>query len=290
MALVLVGTLAFVATLGGVKLWSSARAATRRGNLTAVISSGTAGFKRTPAGDLQRWGGGEVNVFIDDSVEHAAAGGRSAVQNGFGAWLASTGHLPALRFDTTHGARPSLEADGKSTVMVAQIPFAGHHRDLAITIGFLDPDTGRLVEADIVLNARYHWAVLGGGAAQQHGEGSDDDTDKSCTNENAGESCGGKYDVEDIATHEIGHFFGLGEDTDDRAATMFKCSSACEIHKRDLQSDDRAAIGTLYATAEPAPAGSSAGCSVAHSRAPGGAAWLVICLGVAAGGAWRRRA
>ncbi len=291
--LVLAAALASLASFGGAALWHSAHAEPRSPHLMPVISSGTAGFKKTPTGELVHWDGGDVTVYIDDSVAELGAGAHDAIERGFGTWLASAEHLPALRFDTTHGAKPSLEADGKSTVMVAEIPFEGHRRDLAITVGFVDP-TGKLLEADIVLNARYKWAVLDAKTGQgKHVEDSEhkDDSGLSCTGSHADTSCGGRYDVQDIATHEIGHFFGLGEDNDDPTATMFKCSSTCEIHKRDLETDDDAAIGVLYAkpAADAAPAGAVSCDASSHAQSSSGVAWLLACLAVAAGAAWRRR-
>lgn len=291
--LVLAGALACMASFGGAALWHSAQARTRSAHLVPVISSGTAGFKTTPSGALERWGGGAVTVYIDDSVDRLGAGAHDAVERGFGTWLASARHLPRLRFDTTHHATPSLVPDGKSTVMVAEIPFAGHTRDLAITVGFMDPATGKLAEADIVLNARYKWGVLdaaGGPATHDMGDDPEAGSGLSCNGSHPDTSCGGRYDVQDIATHEIGHFFGLGEDNEDPAATMFKCSSVCEIHKRDLETDDDSAIGTLYATADTdAAATSPASCDVSHAGSSSGPAWLLVCLGVAAGVAVRRR-
>jgi len=61
------------------------------------------------------------------------------------------------------------------------------------------------------------------------------------------EGCASGYDFESVVTHEVGHFFGLGEDRAARAATMFFCQSRCEIHKRSLEAGDTAPLRELYA-------------------------------------------
>ena len=48
-------------------------------------------------------------------------------------------------------------------------------------------------------------------------------------------------------THEVGHFFGLGEDETDATATMFYCTSPCETHKRSLEPSDETTMAEVYA-------------------------------------------
>lgn len=69
-------------------------------------------------------------------------------------------------------------------------------------------------------------------------------------------------DVQNIATHEVGHFLGLDhssekfDEPNDKyyLATMFYASGAGEIHRRKLSADDHAAIKHLYGTSDvPAP-------------------------------------
>ncbi|WP_048138926.1 matrixin family metalloprotease [Methanosarcina horonobensis] len=59
----------------------------------------------------------------------------------------------------------------------------------------------------------------------------------------SGES--GKYDVQNIDTHEFGHWLSLG-DTSNTEATMYKYANLGETKKRSLTSDDIAGIRSIY--------------------------------------------
>ena len=63
--------------------------------------------------------------------------------------------------------------------------------------------------------------------------------------------CSGGMFVEDVGTHEFGHFLGLGHSTV-AAATMYPTISYCSQSGRALDADDVAGIETIY------PAGSGA--------------------------------
>jgi hypothetical protein len=54
-----------------------------------------------------------------------------------------------------------------------------------------------------------------------------------------------KFDVQNIATHEFGHWSYLGHSTNTEA-TMYKYSEVGEIKKRSLHSDDLAGLVYLY--------------------------------------------
>ena len=78
-----------------------------------------------------------------------------------------------------------------------------------------------------------------------------------------------KYDVQDVATHEFGHFYGLGEDMTDTTTTMFITSKPCQTHKRTLTESDVTSMSGLYATAPPSSQtpSAAASCSISRTRA-----------------------
>jgi hypothetical protein len=243
-------------------------------SLERSVLHGSTGIKYTEDGVEVRWRTRLSKVSIDASIEKLGPNAAAAVQQAFGTWLGSNPKLPDLSFDMTRGARVELEPDGKSTVLLAPISLRGHEDDLAVTLTYSDATTGAIIEADIVINSKHAFRVL------QSDEGASSGAEKSelprsCARSGASAtSCSGDaYDLQNIVTHEVGHFFGLGEEMTDDGASMFYCSSRCETHKRSLNQVDATSISTLYVTAtesgaEP-PTESQAGCGGAR-LVPGG--------------------
>ncbi len=95
----------------------------------------------------------------------------------------------------------------------------------------------------------------------------------------------GVVDLQNVVTHEMGHYFGLAHTPDDRLATMWGSAEPNETFKRDLQPDDIEGIcavyapGTLPEACDPTPRGGlnlectrrgNCDCSVpGMNRAPG---------------------
>jgi Matrixin len=110
-------------------------------------------------------------------------------------------------------------------------------RVLGTTSFRLDNQTGQIIEADIFLNSARNWSVAASGEP-------------------------GRYDVESIALHEIGHMLGLGHSalgetelgTDGRSirgkrTVMFPIAyPAGNIEDRRLKADDIAGISDVYST------------------------------------------
>jgi MYXO-CTERM domain-containing protein len=273
----------------------------RRAERRVLIVSGVPSFRESN-GHAERWQTSHLKVTIDDSVDSLGPGARDAIENAFGAWLGTGADLPSLTFDTSHGARPSETPDGRNTVMVAPIDIPGHENDLAITIGFSDADTGALVEADVVINSRHRFGVLGTTQTASTSQVSSRDAQGenlvggdgggSCTTYNASAlGCGDRYDLQNVVTHEAGHFFGMADDLSDDHATMYKCTSVCETHKRDVDSADVQAMTKLYAGGF-ADDGPAAGCSsrVSPGRtSPSERSALAVMLALGVVGLVRRR-
>lgn len=128
------------------------------------------------------------------------------------------------------------------------------------------------------------------GGAAEHGSDRAErrqDQRSSCVAQDAKSSCGRDvYDVQNVMTHEVGHFFGLGEDMDDTSATMYACTNRCETHKRVLGTEDVAVLSALYASPGEEPEATAAqGCALsgANPGSPTGAlAALFAGLGLLA--------
>jgi len=203
----------------------------------AQIVSGNPTLKKASDGDSVRWHARSSKIYFDSSLDNAGKHAREAVELGFGTWIGSGAKLPSLDFDSTHGARFGQIPNGKSEVMYGPITLAGHENDLALTVTFSDPKTGEVVESDMIFNSRHPFGILPYSGSGKH----------SASAQN-GSSCDQKYDLQSVATHEAGHFFGLGEDFDSKPATMFYTTGRCETNKRVLQGSDESTMHALYLT------------------------------------------
>lgn len=157
----------------------------------------------------------------------------AAVQRAFATWQAVPTASIAYQFDGFTDAEP-LDDDGRSTVGFLDRPEL--ERVLASTDFLIDTTTGEILESDIFLNAAFPWSTAPGGEA-------------------------GTFDVQTIATHEIGHLSGLGHsalgETELRPeggrrviaaeAVMFPIAfPPGNIADRTLRADDIAGISDLY--------------------------------------------
>jgi len=112
----------------------------------------------------------------------------------------------------------SDKLDGANTLVWGNYPTSGV---IAVTILWYNPATKTIVEFDIVFDTDYKWSTTGVSDAM---------------------------DLQNIATHEIGHGAGLGDVYQDAAykETMYGYSTVGEISKRDLYIGDKQGITKLY--------------------------------------------
>jgi hypothetical protein len=113
----------------------------------------------------------------------------------------------------------SDKLDGKNTIVWGDYP---ESNVIALTIVWYNTKTKAIIEFDMVLDIDYHW-----------GDGS---TDPSV------------MDLQNIATHELGHAVGLDDLYQDPAyrETMYGYSAPGETVKRDLYAGDKNGITKLY--------------------------------------------
>jgi hypothetical protein len=173
----------------------------------------------------------------------SAADFQSAIGRAFARWQAVPTAKVTYRFGGVTTAQPG-EDDGTSTLGFVNHPELD--RVLASTSFLVDDTTGALIESDIFFNASVLWSVAPGGET-------------------------GRFDLESIATHEIGHFIGLGHsalgettpqnggrNVDSAEAVMFPIAySRGSIAGRTLKADDIAGISDLYPTQDFAAASGS---------------------------------
>ena len=242
---------AALATVSAAVVGVGATRHARRASVpVAHLVSGAPAPRTTPAGARERWAADvPITIVLDGSLADLGPHAKDAARAAIGSWIASGADVPSVTIDDTT-ERGTLAQDGRSRVLVAPITIAGHEKDVAATITYADEATGRIVEADIVLNAAYAFGQV--------------DDDQSVEASAGSDKCGGRYDVQNIVTHEAGHFFGLGEEMSDETATMYVISLPCQTHKRKLTTVDTTAMDSLYArtsgtsAVSPASSGASA--------------------------------
>jgi hypothetical protein len=279
----------FFAALSVVAGVVGAAAVGRSGPISSDVRSGSPGYKQSPSGHELHWEKKAITVYLDNSLDKLGPGARDGVMQAFGQWVASDTRLPDLTFDS--GATSATpRQDGKSTVSYGRISAPGHEHDVAITVSYSKDESGEIIEADIILNSLYPMAVLTAKPATQtatandpdkdhdrhHGSGSGNTAANSPSDGEESMDCRNRYDVQNVTTHEAGHFFGLGEDPVEHRAAMFLSIDQCETHKRVLAATDVGAVTTLYAKSadpEEATAGPRA-CSFGGAPPSAGAFWV----------------
>lgn len=259
--------------------------------ISSHVHSGSPGYRMGKDGKPVRWRQPVISVYFDSSLDALGSGARDAVTRAFGRWIESDGQLPDLVFDTGQTSAVPVH-DGKSTVSYGRISAPGHERDLAITVTYTDEASGRIVEADIVLNSAYPMGVLSPSAGDElTGDGHAQGNVQGKSKQDGAGDCRNRFDVQNVATHEIGHFFGLGEDPVERNATMFQTIDQCETHKRALRTTDVDALTALYAQAEEpeedAPGAQS--CAFAARPSPQASGWISVVVMLGLAGLCRRR-
>ncbi len=181
-----------------------------------------------------RWRDLPVRYYVTDQGTSGvtATQFQSAVTRAFSTWNAVESATTSSEFAGFTQARPSAD-DGMVVIGFANRPEL--ERTLAATNFLVDVTNGEIVESDIFFNTAFPWSTA-----------------------TAGET--GRFDVESIALHEVGHLHGLGHsaigETEVRpggrrvlgaGAVMFPIAfTAGSVADRTLRPDDIAGITDIY--------------------------------------------
>lgn len=205
--------------------------------LSAVPTSAYLKFGYTIGGQsvVLKWPDSRPVAYVVGSRGTSGISGadfREGVARAFGRWEAVASS--AIRF-TEAGVTDRELSDNDGVTMLAFANRPELDRTLGATSYTINVATGSLLEADVFFNAAFPWSVASGGQA-------------------------GRFDLESIATHEVGHLIGLGHsalgETEvvgsgrrvlSAGAVMFPIAfSPGNIDGRRLQPDDIAGVSDIY--------------------------------------------
>lgn len=208
-----------------------------RGGPSAQSTGGSAGYGFM----YPRWYSVPQTWFYNDADEPNLLGVLTAIQNGFDTWENDGGTY----FDLTHGGQTTARAHSQDDTYTVdwRHNYLPTNVQASVQCWVYSSDTNRLYECDEVLNADLTWSTSGNAGA---------------------------YDVQNIATHEAGHWIQLkdlynpshnsykswmGDNNEDM--TMYGVTATGETSKRSLEWGDWS--GVRYAYARTPTAASSIG-------------------------------
>jgi hypothetical protein len=224
-------------------------------------------LKHSRDGARVHWDANRVAFTLHASVDELDGGDR-AIHDAFAAWSGRAG-APELAIEGGQApASPGL--DGKNAVFYVKGGYAPAGRALAITVLTYDAKTGAIVDADIVVNGAYRFAVL---PATAHGG----PTPTAVSNDADGHELPfagavDQYDLLHVLAHESGHALGLDDENTLRQSLMYRYSSPNDASVRAPTTDDIDGLSEVYGDKMSASGG---GCAAAPSRSLGWGAVLV---------------
>lgn len=238
-------------------------------SLVTLFSSQAKAYSinETERGRRIRWAEADVQFRVDPAIAEMLPAGRAttALEISMEAWRGFEG-VPGLSVSRDLPATLGHHS-GHPTNGIYLPPVWEHEADkLAITIVTYEMASGRLLDADVVVNPNVAFSLL----------------------DEYSPSPQPAYDLAAVLTHEMGHVLGLGESTDDRMATMWPYADRGDTHQRTLSEDDEAGVVDAYDGRPPLPAAACAPMTVGGAGRHAPPVWIgFLALATLAWLAWR---
>lgn len=210
-------------------------------------------MKKTSRGELVHWEEPTVKYTIDPSVDRAVPQGTEATVSAMGSWSGTVGapELEATAPDASSPTEPGF--DQKNGVFFMKDGYSAAGRALAITVLTYDNASGRILDADVIFNGTYAFAVLDpmlaaklvGSATAAHPSNTDAIEHGDQT---AVDHFDTVYDLHHVIAHELGHSLGMNDEMGKKDALMYRYSAPNDASIRQPASDDIAGLAELYST------------------------------------------
>jgi hypothetical protein len=200
---------------------------------SAVIADGntqTTGSTTSSGTEPPTWQDDKIVLTVDPSYT-ALPYAREALAAAVLAWTSVASELPVVEIVESGVEGNSLSGDENKfdhRISFAPLGEARANGALAITLVTVNTDADKLVDADIIVNGGHCF------------------TDVTTYSEEARFKTKSTYDLQNVLVHELGHWFGLGENYTNPEASMYAYVDPFETKKRDLSTDDVTAVQLAY--------------------------------------------
>lgn len=227
-------------------------------DVKTVVHSGASGAS---------WQKSPIVLVIDPSYYTLDSNG-VALERSLNVWRTAAAYLPSIEIVSNTADPVGYRGDGTDYSTLRYLPEGDPKANgaLATTTVAYNSDTNTILDGDIVINGVNSFTDIGA----LRGLRSLQDTSS--------------YDLQNMLTHELGHFFGLDDTYEDSKATMYGYVQPGETRKRSLDDSDEVNITALYTSSASSESNSTAHCSAQMAR--GTPAWgqtYMTILGVVGG-------
>jgi hypothetical protein len=226
-------------------------------------------IKKTTRGELVHWESDVVEYTLDSSVAGNVFDGDGATREAMTSWSGTVG-APDLRVKTDATDAPVKPTfDHKNGIFFMKDGYAPAGRALAITVLTYDNATGKILDADVVFNGSYKFAVLGDKAQQLDSAklgGVSPSTTDTITHEEEVTDATSIYDLHHVIAHELGHSLGMNDEMERKDALMYRYTAPNDASMREPAQDDVNGLAELYSSKLEAKGNGCGGATVAPKK------------------------
>lgn len=210
--------------------------------------------KKTSRGAFVHWDTPTVDYTFDPSIGENVPDAVSATSHAMLSWSGTVGAPELQGHEATTVVTPpkSPGFDQKNGVFFMPNGYAPAGKALAVTVLTYDNASGRILDADIIVNGIYKFAVLedvsGAAHALKDPSGPHPTNTDGIAHQDEATSIDTVYDFHHVVAHELGHSLGMNDEMQRKDALMYRYSAPNDATLRAPASDDIAGLAELYST------------------------------------------